>query len=146
MWRTMGARCRRLPCKLLFILSFSASRNVINTSFQTLQVHLHSKCTPNASRQVALMLPIDFFPINLLIGILRVWFREAWKMYLMCGHMKRNLCSPGFKITSWGCCSSRKGEKERKKKRKRKKLEPCHKRAECQANTQGFLRHWRQSY
>lgn len=38
---------------------------------------LTQKCTPNASRQVALMLPTDIVPTNLLIGTLCVWFGEA---------------------------------------------------------------------
>jgi len=61
--------------------------------------------------------------------------------------MKRNLSSRGFKDYQLRMLHSRETrDRERKKKERKKKLEPCHKRAECQANTQGFLRHWRQSY
>lgn len=89
-----------LPWKLLFILSFYATRNVWSSApFPTpcRSPFTQSKWAPNASGQVALMLPINFFPINLLIGTFRVCFREAWKTCLVCVCMKRNHCSPGFK-------------------------------------------------
>lgn len=88
------------------------------------------------------MLPTDFFPNSLFIGTFWVWFGEAWKMCLMCGRMKRDHCSPGFKDYQLRMWRFQEKEREREKGRKnKKKLEPCRKRTECQANAQGFLRH-----